>query len=177
MKCLINNCDREIHAKKMCEMHYRRVLRGKDVGSNEPQREPRNFNTKSDEERFFDFVDKRGGCWIWNGAQTSAGYSQFQVNKRTVYGHRWSYKHFVGEIKKGLTVDHICRIRSCVNPKHLEAVTNKENILRGIAPSAINSRKTHCVHGHKLSSDNIYNNKNGHRVCKTCGQIRDRKRK
>lgn len=81
--------------------------------------------------------------------------------------HRFSYQLYKGNIPKNLVIDHLCKNPSCVNPDHLEAVTNRENILRGISPAAINSKKTHCPKGHKLSGDNVYIYRNS-RWCKKC---------
>jgi hypothetical protein len=90
------------------------------------------------------------------------------------YAHRWSYEHFVGPIPEGLHIDHLCRVRRCVNPDHLEPVTPKENYLRGEGPTARNSTKTHCKYGHKFDKSNtsVYG---GRRHCNECGRRRQRK--
>ena len=75
-------------------------------------------------------VDALSGCWLWSAGLNTYGYAQFSADGE-VYGHRWSYKRFVGPIPDGLQVDHLCRTRSCVNPAHLEVVTVKENVRRG----------------------------------------------
>jgi hypothetical protein len=74
----------------------------------------------------------------------------------------------VGEMPDGCEIDHLCRIRSCCNPDHLQAVSHKANVLRGESPSARHARKTHCCHGHELTPGNIYLSKRGVRVCKKC---------
>lgn len=82
--------------------------------------------------------------------------------------HRVSYQEFNGPILPGLVIDHLCRNKKCVNPKHLEAITSGENVLRGVGPTAMNARKTHCMRGHKLLG------KVGSRSCQTCIHDRDK---
>jgi hypothetical protein len=73
-----------------------------------------------------------GGCWEWRGAITTDGYATLSIAGRTVYAHRFSYESLVGSIPDGLVLDHLCRVRHCVNPQHLEAVSNAENVRRGV---------------------------------------------
>lgn len=91
--------------------------------------------------------------------------------------HRVFYEHHVGPIPLGLTIDHLCKVTRCVNPDHLEPVTQRVNTLRGDGPSAVNARKTHCPHGHEYTPDNTYVRKAGGRICKTCSQQRYAQRK
>jgi hypothetical protein len=108
------------------------------------------------------------GCWNWTGA-LSRGYGNLKWRGRTTKAHRVAFLLFRGEFTEGLTLDHLCRNRRCVNPAHLEEVTNRENILRSpTTPTAVNARKTHCVRGHLLSAENLMVNKNGGRRCRSC---------
>lgn len=118
--------------------------------------------------RFWKKVIKRNNCWEWT-AYTRNGYGRFKINGNLVTAHHFSYELIHGVIPKEYEVDHLCRNKICVNPDHLEAVIKKENILRGFAPTAINSKKTRCIHGHPLSGDNLgMRDDNGGRFCKTC---------
>lgn len=71
------------------------------------------------------------GCWLWRGAVDPTGYGRFFLDGRMDYAHRAAYRLLVGPIPEGLDIDHLCRVRACVNPQHLEAVTRRENLLRG----------------------------------------------
>lgn len=112
------------------------------------------------------------GCIEWAGAKTTShGITYGTIGKRGL-AHREAYKKAYGEIPNGLVIDHLCRNGLCVNPLHLEAVTNKENILRGFGAGAENARKTHCKRNHPLSGDNLVNRSNGRRDCKACNRLR-----
>ena len=137
--------------------------------------------------------DKSYHCWKWTGKiskQTKYGIHTTCENSKLKYhlAHRFSYELFkchnvhcfnlyitLEKIPEGLTIDHLCRNRWCVNPEHLEVVTLKENILRGDSPSARNARKTHCLNGHLLSGENLYMTPEGRRQCKTCRVVRHKK--
>lgn len=119
--------------------------------------------------RFFEKVDKtKDGCWLWIGGISDGGYGVFDYNGKSHNSHKWLYERNKKRVPKNKQLDHLCRNRACVNPDHLEIVTFKQNILRGISPSAINAKKTHCKKGHILDGDNLYINPTNARVCKTC---------
>ena len=104
-------------------------------------------------------------CWLWLGPVDKWGYGRMG---KGMLVHRFAYCEVYGEIPEGLEIDHLCRVRHCVNPDHMEPVTKKENILRGFAPSAINARKSHCIHGHKFTFENTIVRVNGQRQCRMC---------
>ncbi len=121
--------------------------------------------------RFFDkVIEGADGCWLWTGAKTKRenGYGCVVVEKRRYVAHRWLYEQFVGSIPDALTLDHLCRVRLCVNPDHLEPVTQRENTLRGVGLTAQQARQTQCKNGHPLSGSNLYTKPNGGRQCRTC---------
>ncbi len=114
------------------------------------------------------------GCYLWLGTILKDGYGIFWFNGKNVLAHRYSYVQSNGTIPPGLQLDHKCRVRCCVNPDHLEPVTCKENILRGLAPKIARERqlsKTHCPHGHPYSGKNLILRKNGKRQCRECVRI------
>lgn len=104
-------------------------------------------------------------CWIWTGAKNAKGYGSLRVGSKSHLAHRWAYTLLVGEIPAGLTVDHTCRVPACVNPAHLEPVTNAVNIARRFAA------QTHCKRGHELSGANLrLNRRSNGRVSRVCGK-------
>ena len=105
----------------------------------------------------------------------------FQLNKKMILAHRFSYEHFRELIPEGLQIDHLCRVRHCVNPVHMEAVTQQENIRRGKAgqrTGELNLAKTHCPYGHPYDEENTYVIlSTGNRQCRICRRERDIRRK
>lgn len=87
-------------------------------------------------ERLWAKVVKTEDCWLWTGSRTTKGYGHLLVDGRFTQAHRLAYELEVGPIASGLVIDHLCRVRHCVNPAHLEPVTNRENLRRGIAARA-----------------------------------------
>lgn len=118
-------------------------------------------------ERFWAKVNKTDSCWLWQAARNNTGYGVFWRDRRVGVAHRYAYELVVGEIPEGLQLDHLCRVRHCVNPAHLEPVTNRENWRRGDSPSATAYRTGVCKYGHSL--DDAMKDRLGQiRNCRTC---------
>lgn len=139
-------------------------------------------------EAFWSYVTRTDGCWLWQGARTSAGtgYGTFWDGTRTVLAHRFAYEQLVGPIQDGLELDHVrargCATSMCVNPSHLEPVTHQENVRRGRAGEASgsafgrtrgalrNAEKTHCPAGHAYDEANTHVYR-GRRTCRRCHSV------
>lgn len=131
--------------------------------------------------RFWEKVEfTTDACWIWTAACMKNGYAVYHPipsgprKGEVALAHRVAFEALVGPIMKE-TIDHLCRVRSCVNPSHMEPVSRGENVLRGISPAAMHARQTHCYRGHPLSGEtmSIHKKQNGRtaRSCLPCGRI------
>lgn len=135
---------------------------------------------KTDLERFTEKVQINTGCWIWTGCILKNGYGQGYWDGKKNYAHRISYQIYKGEIPAGLVIDHLCRVRACVNPDHLEVVTNAVNIQRGLKSSVhgYRSNQTHCKNGHEFNPENTRMRQKGKcltRICQPCVVARNKK--
>src|SRR4051812_42846587 len=109
------------------------------------------------------------GCWEWVASRDRHGYGRITVDGKRALSHRVSFELVEGLIPEGLQLDHLCRVRHCINPGHLEPVTNRENQLRSPAHFiALNARKTHCDNGHEYTAENTRYRNNGWRECRKC---------
>lgn len=108
------------------------------------------------------------GCWEWTGAQQGGGYGAFGVASTPRPAHRIAYSALVGPISEGLVLDHLCRVRLCVNPAHLEPVTNRVNVLRGVAPTVLIHLAPTCSKGHEKSPENSRTTPKGTTRCRVC---------
>lgn len=122
-------------------------------------------------ERFIEKVQQvDSGCWEWTASKVSNGYGIFQVGEgqhRTMVAHRWFYQYVHGPVSEDLQLDHLCRNRACVNPEHLEPVTQSENLRRGYASRRAGVTPT-CTAGHAITGRNRYVQANGNSRCRTC---------
>jgi hypothetical protein len=114
-----------------------------------------------------------GRCWLWNGYVDQGGYGCVRRGPKVAKVHRAVYEELVGPIPPGLELDHLCRVRHCYNPDHLEPVTHAENVRRGRAGDFW-AAKTRCPQGHPYDEANTLVNKAGGRVCLTCKRAASR---
>lgn len=174
-RCSMPGCDKPASARGWCKTHYNRWWKYGDPAN------PGAYIRGDNEARFWSKVDKNGPapehrsdlgpCWLWTGALHERGYGRFGIGSRSSQeyfkAHRYAYELIVGAIPSGLQLDHLCRVRRCVNPSHLEPVTQTENIRRGLCGEL----KTHCKRGHEFTPENTYLRPNGARVCRTCKRL------
>jgi len=118
---------------------------------------------------FWAKVNKTKTCWLWT-ACIQHGYGLFGVKGKSRKAHRVLWEHLNGRVPKGMCLDHLCRVRHCVNPAHLEAVDFKTNILRGEGLAAQKAKQVLCIRGHELSGKNLYYrpSRPTHRICRKC---------
>ena len=130
------------------------------------------------EERFWVKVEKTESCWIWTGAHKNSGYGSFWAGDRSVLAHRYSWALEHGPVPEGLELDHLCRVRDCVRPDHLDPVDHAENSRRGLLgwASPQRTRPTHCPQGHEYTPENTYTRKTRAggtgRNCRECERLR-----
>ena len=163
--CPINDCGRKPRTRGMCNSHYTNELRRGRI---------RVLLKPSAEDRFWSKVDKTETCWLW-ALPVTGRYARFKLSGSDRQAHRVAYEWANGPVPDGLEIDHLCRVRHCVRPSHLEAVTHTENLRRGNGWSGRNVRKTHCPQEHPYSPGNTYTLKHGGRRCKTCAKLATRK--
>lgn len=172
--CKVDGCEGRHFARGWCGKHWKRWQKWGDP------LHPGDGRTLPAVDRFLAKVDQAGddGCWLWVAGGDGDGYGTFKNGGRTSKAHRFSYQIFVGPIPDGLDLDHLCRNRACVNPAHLEPVSRRENVLRGIAPPSRNATKTHCPQGHPYDEANTWHARSRReRVCRTCKADRHRRRR
>jgi len=161
--CSVEGCEKLSCSRGWCRMHYLRWLRHGDFAKLSSH-----WRDAPTEDRFWNKVRAMpSGCWKWTAATNGWGYGRFRWRGSMTTTHRIAYELLIGPVPPGLDLDHLCRNRICVNPNHMEAVTHRENCLRGEGVCARNSRVTHCPKGHEYTSENT-TVRRGHRLCKAC---------
>lgn len=128
-------------------------------------------------DRFWSKVDRGEAdeCWLWTAATNGIGYGHMYFGGKMRYAHRLAYQNEHGPIPEGLDIDHLCRVRNCVNPSHLEAVTRQTNLLRGQGHTARNAAVVECPQGHAYDDTNTYRGPNGSRQCRTCRRLQNQR--
>ena len=126
--CEVDDCERKTIAQGLCTLHYQRARKGQPL--EEPTRYERGISLY---ERLTRYIaeDLDTGCWLWQGATDRDGYGCLRIEGRALGAHRVAYTVFWRPIPPGLFLDHLCDVKPCVNPAHLEPVTNAENVRRG----------------------------------------------
>lgn len=173
--CSITGCGHPQHARGWCNKHYKRWSEHGDPLGGGPE-----LIYGDAEARFWPKVDKdgplpgadtlaagKGPCWLWTAAIDLYGYGRF-TSPNSASAYCFAYELCVGPVPVGLELDHLCGVRRCVNPNHLEPVTHEENCRRGSSPCAINARKTHCIRGHEFTEENTWLRSEGGRKCRQC---------
>jgi len=125
-------------------------------------------------------IDKTGPCWLWQGHITASGYGRMRIGGgRRAFVHRYVYEHLVGPIPEGLVIHHECRVKRCVNPDHLRAVTSRENTMADPTVTSINAAKTSCPQGHPYDSVGRKGDGTFSRRCSICraAHMRDWRRR
>jgi HNH endonuclease len=123
-----------------------------------------------------------GPCHVWTASRDRYGYGSVSVDGRLVKAHRWLWEQANGPVPDDLELDHLCRNPPCVNPLHLEPVTHRENMMRGLARIQLiarNEARTHCKRGHEFTPENTYwyHGATYGRACRECMRMHDRNRK
>lgn len=135
------------------------------------------MKTVAEKLRDYVAIDPVTGCHIWQRHVAPNGYGQICTPGRIRrIAHRAAYEVAKGPIPDGLQIDHLCKNTRCVNPDHLEAVTQRVNALRSNSPAALNAQKTHCPRSHPYAAGNMRQRPNGSRVCLTCDRDSARRR-
>lgn len=163
--CSIQGCAAKARCQTLCDKHYTRLRQHGDPHIILVRR------AWTIGERFEADIDRSGptSCWIWRGPHDGNGYGRLYIaHGKFLSVHRYAYEQRFGAIPDGLDLDHICRVKDCANPDHLQAVSHAENCLRGIGVHAQNARKTHCKWGHKFDDENTARTPEGFRKCKAC---------
>lgn len=178
--CSVDGCDKPHASHGFCNLHAKRwVAHGDPLKVMQIRLD--------DTARFWSKVDKDGPlptwapflgpCWLWTTAVDKDGYGKHFVKGKTVTSHRYSYESATGSPLGSAVIDHLCRVRRCIRPDHLEPVTHRENLMRGLTLAAANVAKTHCPQGHEYTPENTYLVLTGGRACRTCMRDKSRRRR
>ena len=171
--CSVDACPTRVESHGYCVKHWRRV---QAHGAPDVLVRPWDADLRFERDHVVNAVT---GCWHWAGKDRNQfGHARWFVGGKHLCVHRWAYERFVGPIPEGLVIDHLCRNPGCVNPAHLEPVTQPENVMRAeTAITTINAKKTHCKWGHEFSIENTAMSHNNGRPSRQCRHCRSRRSK
>lgn len=122
-------------------------------------------------------VNSETGCWESTLSLNAQGYTQVRWKGRTMRLHRLIYTHLVGPVPLDIHLDHLCRNRACCNPRHIEPVSGRENVMRGDGFASVNANKTHCPRDHEYDARNTYHDSTGARRCRQCARLTQNERR
>jgi len=159
--CAFADCTTHVKARGWCNLHYGRWRRNGDPAIRSTSGQRRDRPRRPVMVRFAEKIEQADECWRWTASLDAHGYGQLWDGKKLRKAYRIAYELHIGDIPEGLTLDHLCRNRWCVNPWHLEPVPMRVNHARGVAA------RTHCKHGHRFTRENTYRTASG-RHCRTC---------
>lgn len=175
--CSVEGCEKSAVCRGWCSGHYRRWRLDGDVRADVPSRGwrtpaiDRYWGSVDQNGPVPDFRPDLGPCWVWRRKLTPKGYARFTIGRRGIFAHVFAYTTLVGSIPDGLVIDHLCRVRHCSNPAHLEPVPALENVLRG----AGGRLRTKCAQGHPFVAGS-HRMEGGRRRCLRCEAIRSERR-
>lgn len=171
MICIEDGCGKGEIARGWCPTHYSRWFRHGSPYL--PTEEERFWPKVNKDGPIPEYAPHLGPCWVWAAHRSPDGYGTFTSDGTSRNAHRVSYQMLIGDIPAGLQLDHLCRVRHCVNPAHLEPVTCRENLMRGDTAAA-RIFATVCHRGHPFDERNTRIRSNGRRRCRICERDRMR---
>lgn len=166
--CSIDGCSKKYFGRSYCNMHYSRWRRNGD-----PLNAGRAIRDATADERFWPFLDI-GDCWLWTRGTNGSGYGCLGLDDGSELAHRYAWERLVGPISEGMTIDHLCRVKLCCNPDHMEVTTYAVNLGRAHTRAAQLAARTHCDEGHPFDEANTGYRKPSGRYCRKCYARRSR---
>lgn len=175
--CTIEDCHRPVHSRGYCTAHSRRLYRYGDAtyqprGVAQPN--VMGAPVRNTIETFWAQVEVTGACWLWTGGLTDEGYGYYWLSGRTYGAHRIAYNDLIGDVPPGMHLDHLCRIRNCVNPDHLEVVTPTVNSDRA---NRYRAEADLCNHGHEWTPENTLALGDYSKRCRQCLLVRGHRKR
>ncbi len=174
-RCSAPGCERtDRRIRGVCSKHYHHLRNAPDW---QPQK-AMGLGTRLRSRMVIQDTGYSTPCWLSTRAVGTNGYTHIKMlNRQNRLLHRVAYELWIGPIPEGLTVDHLCRNKPCINPDHLEAVTPRTNVLRALGPAAIHAGQTHCTNGHEFTAANTLarSRTSGGRECRECRRLRTKR--